>query len=182
MCSANSSGVWKQTAQLTASNGAAGDAFGSSVAISGSTIVAGASGSNAGQGAAYVFSYSSAVWKQTTELTASDGAASDALGRSVAISGSTIVAGAPGHKVGSVVDEGVAYVFSYGAGAWKQSGELIGSGSMLDGVATPFGFGDVVAVSGTTIAVGAHGAARPSTSARCTCSAAAPARGRRVLS
>jgi FG-GAP repeat len=153
----NTSGVWKQTAELTASNGAAGDAFGSSVAISGSTIVAGASGSDSGQGAIYVFSYSSPLWKQTVELTASDGAAEDALGTSVAISGSTIVAGAPAHKVGSTVDEGVAYVFSYSAGSWMQTGELTGSGSMLDGVSTPFGFGDVVAVSGTTIAVGAHG-------------------------
>jgi hypothetical protein len=56
-----------------------GDYFGYSVAISGSNIVVGAYqqkiGSNASQGAAYVFSGdSSGGWQQTAELTASDGA------------------------------------------------------------------------------------------------------------
>jgi len=159
----DSSGVWKQTAELTASDGAAGDQFGSSVAVSGTTIAVGAPdhrvGSNPQQGAAYVFSNSSGVWTQTAELTASDGAAYDMFGSSVAVSGTTIVAGAPAHQVGSNVAEGVAYVFSSSAGAWTQTAELTGSGPMLGGDPTPFGFGAVVAISGTTIAVGAHGGA-----------------------
>ena len=48
-----------EQAQLTASGGAAGDVFGSSVAVSGDTVVVGApyadSGGNSNQGAAYVF-------------------------------------------------------------------------------------------------------------------------------
>ena len=47
--------AWSQQAELTASDGAANDAFGSSVAISGSTVVVGAPGKNSSTGAAYVF-------------------------------------------------------------------------------------------------------------------------------
>jgi len=51
--------VWTQQQQLTASDGAAGDAFGASAAISGDTAVVGAYtddvGANTDQGSAYVF-------------------------------------------------------------------------------------------------------------------------------
>jgi hypothetical protein len=88
-----------ETAKLTASDGAASDSLGSSVAISGdgSTVVAGANGTS-GQGAVYVFVKPSTGWGSTTEtakLTASDGAAANGLGWSAAISsnGRTVVAG-----------------------------------------------------------------------------------------
>jgi len=48
---------------------------------------------------------------QTAELTASDGAAEDGLGASAALSGDTIVAGAPLRRVGSNANQGAAYVF-----------------------------------------------------------------------
>ena len=117
-----------QQAELTASNGAEGDRLGWSVAVSGDTIVAGAPfqtvGANAKQGAAYVFVMPASGWAsatQTAELTASDGAAGDALGFSVAVSGDTIVAGAPGHKVGSDPGQGAAYVFAMPAPGWTGS-------------------------------------------------------------
>ena len=91
-----------QEAKLTASDGAAGDDFGYSVAISGNTVVVGAPyatvGGNADQGAAYVFTESGSGWAnmtQTAKLTASDGAAGDDFGGSVSISGNTVVVGAP---------------------------------------------------------------------------------------
>ena len=77
--------------------------FGDSVSISGNTVVVGAPdatiGSNSQQGAAYVFTESGSGWAnmtQTAKLTASDGAAGDAFGISVSISGNTVVVGAPG--------------------------------------------------------------------------------------
>ncbi len=115
-------------AELSASNGAEGDQLGYSVAVSGSTIVAGAPfhkvGTNLYQGAAYVFTPHSGTWAnmtQTAELTASDGAEEDSLGYSVAISGDTIVAGAPYHEVGSNTRQGAAYVFTMPAGGWASS-------------------------------------------------------------
>ena len=81
-------------AELTASDGASGDELGASVAIDGDTVVAGAPGhtvaSNAGQGAAYVFTKPAGGWQdatQTAELTSAGGASGDALGSSVAVSG-----------------------------------------------------------------------------------------------
>jgi len=101
--------------------------LGSSIAISGETIVAGAPGhkvaNNDQQGAAYVFAKPSgmvSVETQSAELTASDGGASDQLGSSIAISGGTVVAGAPSHLVGRS-RQGAAYVFVQPAGAFPRT-------------------------------------------------------------
>ena len=50
--------TWTQQAKLTASDGAANDYFGTSVSLSGDTLVIGALGHNSNQGAAYVFTRS----------------------------------------------------------------------------------------------------------------------------
>lgn len=82
---------------------------------SGSTAVVGGPqhqvGSNENQGAAYVFAQSGTNWLQQQELTASDGRAKDEFGHSVAVDGSTIVGGAPDHKVGTNTFAGSVYVF-----------------------------------------------------------------------
>jgi hypothetical protein len=49
---------------------------------------------------------------QTAELTASDGGAEDAVGSAVAVSGNTIVAGAPNHRVGANAEQGATYAFA----------------------------------------------------------------------
>ena len=92
-----------ETAKLTASDGEPSDRLGQSVAIAGDTIVAGAPldqvGPNDNQGAAYVFVEPARGWTTSTEtakLTASDGAVDYWLGWSVAVAGTTVVAGAPG--------------------------------------------------------------------------------------
>jgi hypothetical protein len=107
-----------QTAKLTASDSAWLDQLGYSVAMSsdGRTVVAGAIGATVGgnsdQGAVYVYAKPSTGWAnatQTAKLTASDGAAGDELGTSVAMSsdGRTVVAGASGASS----DRGAVYVF-----------------------------------------------------------------------
>ena len=145
--------TWTQQAELTASDGTAFDKFGWSVAISGDTALVGAPqhavGSNAYQGAAYVFAGSGSTWTQRAELTAADGAAWDKLGSSVALSGDTAVIGAPRHVVGSTF-HGAAYVFAGSGGTWTQQAELTAS----DGAAWDF-FGFSVAISGDTALVGA---------------------------
>jgi hypothetical protein len=103
-----------QTAKLTASNGAYADYLGTSVSISGNTIVAGAPGAGAGTGAAYVFIEPASGWAnrtETAELTG--GVDGDLLGFSVAISGNTVVAGAPRWPARDV--QGAAYVLSASA-------------------------------------------------------------------
>jgi FG-GAP repeat len=147
-------GTWSRTAELTASGTAAEDDFGSSVALSagGSTALVGAPGRNSYAGAVYVFTLRGGTWSQAGELTASDAAAHDQFGASVALSAgaSTALVGAPGHN--SLA--GAGYVFTLRGGTWSQAGELTASRA----AAYDF-FGDSVALSagGGTALVGAPG-------------------------
>ena len=153
---AESGGTWSQQQELTASDGAPDDWFGNSVAVDGSTVVVGAPhhmvGSNANQGAAYVFMQSGSTWSQQAELTASDGAARDNFGISVAVNGSTAVVAALNHAGGSNASHGAAYVFVQSATTWGQEAELTSSGG-----ATGDNFGRSVAVSGGVVVVGSPG-------------------------
>jgi FG-GAP repeat len=63
-------------------------------------------------GSAYVFVRSGGVWSQQQKLEASDAAAGDLLGASVAISGDTVVVGAFLHDGAAGPDQGSAYVFA----------------------------------------------------------------------
>ncbi len=109
-----------ETAKLVASDGATGDELGSAVATDGDIAVAGAHrddvGTNWDQGSAYVFVKPNTGWAGTmteaAKLTASDGAALDLFGNEVAVSGGTVVVGAPWSDVGAKFDQGSAYVFA----------------------------------------------------------------------
>jgi len=151
-----SGGSWVETQKLTAGDGVEGDQFGWSVAVSGSTIVVGsiddAIGGNSFQGSAYVFNRQGTGWVETQKLTASDGAAEDSFGWSVAVSGSTIVVGVPFDSIGGISDPGSAYVFNRQGGSWVETQKLTAS----DGTAGDF-LGFSVAFSGSTILVGAFG-------------------------
>src|SRR4029077_6530858 len=114
-------------AELTASDGAQYNAFGYSVAISGSMAVVGAPWHNNYQGAVYVFVESGGTWVQQAELTASDGKANDIFGLSVPVSGSTAGGGGPQHAGGSKEAQGAAYVFVESGGTWSQQAELTAS-------------------------------------------------------
>ena len=146
------SGVWSQKAKLIASDGAADDQFGISVAVNGDTVVVGARQDDTSNGAAYVFTKVSGVWKHVAKLTADDGAANDEFGISVAVDGDTIVVGAHQNDADDQDnDEGAAYVFiTDSAGGWSQKAKLTASdAAALDR------YGYSVAVSGDTVVVGA---------------------------
>ncbi len=157
------SGTRTQNAELGASNPnlAGGDELGSSVAVSGNTVVAGAFnhkvGQESGQGTAYVFVMGGDGWKdmtQTAELTSSEPIEGNALGFSVAISGNTVVAGAPSHQVCENSGQGMVYTYTMPAGGWAnmaQTSELIAS----DGTSSD-NLGYSVAISGATIVSGAY--------------------------
>jgi uncharacterized protein (TIGR03437 family) len=138
--------TWTQQAKLTASDGAAGDQFGISVAVSGPTAVVGASGSASNQGAAYIFTLAGTTWSQQAKLTASDAASGDQFGGSVSLSATTAVAGAIGKSGG----QGAVYVFINSGTNWTQQAKLTAS----DG-ASGDEFGFSVAVSGDTVLAGA---------------------------
>jgi len=152
-----------QTAELTASDGAANAYFGDSVAIDGDTVVVGAPGvtvsGHGDQGAVYVFTEPGSGWTnmtQTARLIVSDGAASDQLGSSVAISGDTVVAGAPNATVGVNAGQGAAYVFAEPGAVWSNETQ-IAKLTASDGAADDT-FGAALAMDGNTVVVGAAGA------------------------
>jgi hypothetical protein len=138
---------WKQVAELEGSDTAALDDFGISVAISGTTAVVGADGYGNSAGRAYVFTKTATGWRQTAELKGSDTASLNGFGVSVAISGTTAVVSATTYGHASVI--GRAYLFTKTATGWRQTAELKASHTGL------WKFVDSVAISGTTVMVGA---------------------------
>lgn len=114
----DSAGVWTERQKLTASDAEEGDNFGLSVAVDGDSVVVGAYGDNdndSDSGSAYVFTRDSAgVWIEQLKLLASDGLAYDYLGyatEAVAVSGSTVLAGAPLRDTTGGANAGAAYLF-----------------------------------------------------------------------
>jgi hypothetical protein len=127
------------------------DLFGNSVAISSGTIVVGAPGDNS-PSAAYIYTEGSAGWPTTPTVTLPvPGAVSDDLfGSWTAVSGSTVVIGAPGaNKKGS----GAAYIYTRGTAGWPMTPSV-----SLTNPRAPHGtgFGTSVAVAGRTVLIGAH--------------------------
>ena len=168
--------TWSQQAYLKASNTETSDSFGWAVAIDGDTVVVGArlEASNAtgvdgnqadnsanGSGAAYVFTRSGTTWSQQAYLKASNSGAGDQFGFSVALDNDTLVVGAISERSnatgvdGNQADNsangsGAAYVFTRSGSTWSQQAYLKASNTGLGDQ-----FGEVVAVDGDTVVVGA---------------------------
>jgi uncharacterized repeat protein (TIGR01451 family) len=146
--------TWTQQQKLTASDAAAGDRFGSAVAIDGDTIAVGSIfadvGAEGNAGKVYVFTRSGSTWTEQQILTASDFKSSDNLGASVAIDGDTIVSGANSYDLPGVMDAGAAYVYVRTGTTWAEQQKLTAS------VPTAFDrVGFSVAIDGDTIIAGA---------------------------
>jgi hypothetical protein len=154
------SGVWSQQAKLIASDWASDDQFGSSVALDGDTAVIGAwyedSDGYSANGAAYVFTRDGGAWTQQAKLLAPDKASWDVFGYSVAVDGDTAVIGAIYEDSDGVDGNGAAYVFTRTSGAWSFQAKLL-----ADDKARWDSFGNSVAVSGDTVAIGSPGHSTP---------------------
>ena len=165
-----SGNTWSEQARLKASNAEADDFFGLGVAVSGDTVIVGApyedgaAGSAPGDngaesaGAAYVFTRSDSAWSEQARLKASNAEAHDAFGYSVAVSGDTVVLGAPyedgaagsGPGDNGAGRAGAAYVFTRSGSTWIEQAWLKASNAGADDEC-----GTKVAVSGDTVVVGA---------------------------
>jgi hypothetical protein len=151
-----SGGTWIGPTKFSADDGYSdpgidpGDYFGVAVAIDGDTLVVGASGDEVGlidngsitwylqAGAVYVFVRDGSSWSGQQRLTASDFDSYDRFGRSVAVSGDTILVGS---------NNGAAYIFTRTETTWSQEKRLTPA---LFGT----GFGEIVALEGDTALVG----------------------------
>lgn len=147
---------WIEQAKLLASDGDRFDRFGDAVAIMDDTVVVGAPDDEVNghySGSVYVFVRDGATWTEEAKLLASDGAAYDAFGTSVAVFDDTLVVGAFRHDHGGPgggTGTGAAYVFVREGSAWREEAELRGSDSELND-----GFGFSVALWEDTIVSGA---------------------------
>jgi PKD repeat protein len=140
------------------------DMFGSSVAISGNYIVAGApyqSNSVERNGAVYVYEYDGSAWNLNPEkLIPSDATFNDGCGRSVAIDGDYLVIGTNGGvefpdsatTIGNYRDhQGKAYIFKHVNSTWIEKCKIFDESGFVND-----GFGECVSISNTRIAVGSE--------------------------
>jgi FG-GAP repeat len=161
------SGVtWPQVAKFAGSDTGPGDAFGWDVALAGNTAVIGAPrNSPVSPGAAYVFTKTSTGFAQRAELAAPDSQAGDLFGRSVSLSGRTILAGAPGccaFNPGEGEFRGAAYTFVRSGGRWVNRAKLTARDgkAIIDTNQQGDTFGDSVGLTRGTAVIGAPGKAK----------------------
>jgi hypothetical protein len=174
---------WEQQARLTAPVPRQNESFGTSVALAEDTIVIGASGDSSAatgvnpvhddtdatrSGAVYVFGRVGTTWTQSAYLKPSNTQPGAFFGTSVALSGDTVVVGAPLESSSAVgVDcsvpgcrastpggkgAGAAYVFARSAGTWSQRSYVKASNARAGAA-----FGQSVAISNGAIVVGSPG-------------------------
>lgn len=142
-------GTGQQISQMMPQGLNSNDGFGTSVAISGGIAIVGAPYDSEGggsAGAAYLFD--AATGQQLFKLTASDAESQDTFGGAVAIAGGVAVVGSRGDDDG-VNLSGAAYIFDVATG--QQLFKLAAPDPFTEGL-----FGQSVAISGTTVLVGAE--------------------------
>ncbi|MBK8170953.1 MAG: hypothetical protein IPK60_11505 [Sandaracinaceae bacterium] len=174
--------TWSQQAYVKASNTGSDNFFGSDVSLSsdGSTLAVGArweesSATGVGgdqsdnsasfAGAVYVFTRAGTVWTQQAYVKASNTAASDGFGYTVALSldGNTLAVAANGEDSNATgingdqtnnasTDAGAVYLFVRAAGVWSQQAYIKASNS---GASDLFGSALALSTDGNTLAVGA---------------------------
>jgi len=148
--------TWVQQQKLVASDRAATDYFGYTVALEGDYAVISAVSSNNNGGSVYVFKKNGEVWQQQQKIIASDTSNGDVFGASVDISGNTIIIGAHFNSTDSnggnyIGASGSAYVFVRDGNIWLQQQKLVASDRAFD---DRFGFG--VSISGEYAVVSAY--------------------------
>ena len=135
-------GTWVQSQVIAASDAAASDNLGRSIALSNGRLLAGAFGKNGSQGAAYIFTLTGSTWGSETKLTANDAASGDQFGSACGLSGTTAIVAAPGCDPDGKTNAGASYVFTLESGVWSQSQKLTSSDATVSD-----GFGAAVATS-----------------------------------
>lgn len=151
----NDAGWSKQ--RLFPNDAAAGDRFGTSVAVKGDTLIVGAPladpNAKADSGAAYIFDRAGTVWTQRPRLTAGIAAAGDQFGSAVALVLPWAFIGAPRNDAPSLPDAGSVSAFLFNGTAWTEQQRLT-AGDASAGAT----FGSTLAASGDSVLIGAPNA------------------------
>ena len=147
-------GTWTEERKVVPPGVAAGDSYGNSLALDGDTLVAGAKLDDdfgTDSGSVYVFTRSGGTWALEQQLFPDVTDADARFGSAVAISGDTIVVGAPHDRLDDL-GVGAAYVFARSGGVWTLEAKMLHHAAFVGDR-----FGTSVAASGDTIAVVAPG-------------------------
>jgi FG-GAP repeat protein len=137
-----SGSTWTQQAKIGDPGPSSSDMFGDALAISGTTLVVGASCVSQDSGAAYIYERTGTRWSLKNHTVDPVGKALDSYGGSVAVSGGTVMVGAVGN----------AYVYTSESGIWVHTATI--HNPSTDGQDN---FGESVALTGTTGVIGAPG-------------------------
>ncbi|WP_367873259.1 hypothetical protein [Luteolibacter sp. Populi] len=127
-------GTWTQEAWLTASDRLAVDTFGMAIAFQGDHAYIGAPGAAAGggimsnRGCVYHFTRSGSTWTQQQILSPATASLNGAFGRSLALSGDTLIVGAPDQE-SSPQTAGSAYIFERQGASWVEAAKLAPPGA-----------------------------------------------------
>jgi FG-GAP repeat protein len=141
--------IENESAKLLGSDGGTGDQFGWSVAMEGNTAIIGAPFDFSTNGSAYVFEFDGVQWNELVKLRDFGQNESERrFGRSVALSGDTILVGAPNWAGTS--NRGRAWVFRFDGSQWLAESMLELSASSPNDQ-----FGYSVAIDGDTAVIGA---------------------------
>lgn len=156
-----------QEAYLKATPTTSTSQYGQAVAASGHTVAVGSALANGGTGAdsgvVEVFVRTGGVWTLEAVLTPANAGPGDGFGHAVALSGDTLVVGAPAEDSlvtgindgpgtdNGAIDSGAAYIFVRNAGIWTQQAYIKPSNTGAGDA-----FGHSVAVSGNRVVVGAN--------------------------
>ena len=153
----NAAGEWSQEAVLVDADGGDGDRFGDSVAISGNTVIVGASQRMAAPGKVYVYTRSGVTWSQEAMIHPQGSTLADnalGYGWDVALDGDTLLVGcAAGGEFAPSGEyiEGFVDVYTRSSGVWTLQTQLY-----ANFVQSPDGFGRSVSLKGDRALVGAH--------------------------
>ena len=145
--------TWMEQEKLLAYDGEEMNTFGDAVCLDGDTAIVGAPydwDNGVDSGSAYVFFRSGESWTMEAKLLASDGAGEDHFSLAVAVSGDTVLIGAPGDDDNGT-DSGSAYVFNRIGNTWTQQAKLDAQDASAGD-----NFGKALALSGDTALIGAY--------------------------
>ncbi|MBU0728525.1 MAG: hypothetical protein KKE17_10965 [Proteobacteria bacterium] len=144
--------VWVDEVKLVASDGLEWDYFGSTVSISGDTVIVGASYAEVngqyGAGAAYIFRKKDGSWVEEAKLTASNPQKVEYFGYAVSISGDHAIVGVDTNNNNLYTPK--IYFFKYNGVTWDLEAEFSPSDAE-----SYWHFGNSVSISGNYAVAGA---------------------------
>lgn len=141
---------WVLQQRLAVNDVIRGGGFGNSLDISGDTLVVGAYGDDEvgfNIGKVYIFERANGIWTQSQKILPNPSAYF--FGMSVAVEGEVLAIGSALDR-GVVHNGGAVYIYRRQAGPWSEVQKLVPSDTSVWA-----GFGDSVALSGTSLLVGA---------------------------